>query len=293
MAKSKVGQGINALLSSIDSELQENPEAVVATLSSSVAEIPVNEIEVNPFQPRQEFDQDALNELSESIRVHGLIQPLTVRRLENNKYQLISGERRLRASILAKLERVPAYIRVANDQEMMEMALIENIQRQDLNAYEVAATYQRLIDEFELTHEKLSERVGKKRESITNYLRLLKLPPAILRGLKESKITFGHARALAGIQDIALQLSIFNQTVEQNLSVRDIEALVAKHQQPKSKTPAAQKLSDDYKRVQDHLTSWLGAKVSIKKSKDGKGMINIPFANDADLNRLLETFEKA
>ncbi|MEL6866667.1 MAG: ParB/RepB/Spo0J family partition protein, partial [Bacteroidota bacterium] len=198
--KKELGQGIRALLSNIDhGSSNEGPqEDVVRTLSNTIATIPLNSIEVNPGQPRIEFDEEALQELSESIKVHGLIQPITVRRLNEQTYQLISGERRMRASKIAGLKEVPAYIRLANDQEMLEMALIENIQREDLNAIEVANSYQRLIEECELTHEALSERVGKNRSSVTNYLRLLKLPPDVQSAIKEQKISMGHARALAG-----------------------------------------------------------------------------------------------
>lgn len=292
MSKLKRGQGINALLSSIDTELQENPQEVVSTLSHSVAEIPLTQIEVNPFQPRVDFDQDALRELSESIKIHGLIQPITVRRLENEKYQLISGERRMRASIMAGLQHVPAYIRVANDQEMLEMALVENIQRQDLNAIEVAMTYKRLLEECSLTHEALSDRVAKNRSTVTNYLRLLKLPPSVQLGIKEARISMGHARALITVDDVALQLMLFNQILDQGLSVRQIEQLVQQlGQGPKAAPPKAPALPAEYRDVQERLTSHLGAKVSLKRGKDGKGQIVIPFASDVDLNRLLDLFE--
>jgi ParB family chromosome partitioning protein len=294
MSKIKRGQGIGALLSSIDTELQENPQEVVNTLSHTVAEIPLTQIEVNPFQPRVNFDQDALRELSESIRVHGLIQPITLRRLENEKYQLISGERRMRASIMAGLQTVPAYVRVANDQEMLEMALVENIQRQDLNAIEIAVTYKRLLEECSLTHEGLSDRVAKNRSTVTNYLRLLKLPPSIQLGIKEGNITMGHARALVTVDDVAVQLLLYNQILQQGLSVRQVEQLVQQHLQPKKNTEQLQKpsLSPEIRAVQDRLAAQLGAKVSLKSDKSGKGQIVIPFANHYDLNRLLDLLEK-
>jgi ParB family chromosome partitioning protein len=294
MSKIKRGQGIGALLSSIDTELQENPQEVVNTLSHTVAEIPLTQIEVNPFQPRVNFDQDALRELSESIRVHGLIQPITLRRLENEKYQLISGERRMRASIMAGLQTVPAYVRVANDQEMLEMALVENIQRQDLNAIEIAVTYKRLLEECSLTHEGLSDRVAKNRSTVTNYLRLLKLPPSIQLGIKEGNITMGHARALVTVDDVAVQLLLYNQILQQGLSVRQVEQLVQQHLQPKKNTEQPQKpsLSPEIRAVQDRLAAQLGAKVSLKSDKSGKGQIVIPFANHYDLNRLLDLLEK-
>jgi ParB family chromosome partitioning protein len=288
MAKVKRGQGISALLSSIDTELEENPQEVVNRLSSTVIEIPLTQIEVNPFQPRVDFDQDALRELSESIRVHGLIQPITVRRLENNKYQLISGERRMRASIMAGLVAVPAYIRVANDQEMLEMALVENIQRQDLNPVEVALTYQRLLEECNLTHETLSARVGKERSTVTNFLRLLKLPPDIQTALKEGRISMGHAKALISLEDPAFQLALFSQVIRDGLSVRQVEQLAQQYKAPKGNKVAKTGLPEAYKSVQDNLSSKLGAKVTLKREKDGRGSIQIPFASDEDLNRLLD-----
>jgi ParB family chromosome partitioning protein len=294
MSKIKRGQGIGALLSSIDTELQENPQEVVNTLSSTVAEIPLTQIEVNPFQPRVTFDQEALRELSESIRVHGLIQPITLRRLENEKYQLISGERRMRASIMAGLQAVPAYVRVANDQEMLEMALVENIQRQDLNAIEIALTYKRLLEECSLTHEGLSDRVAKNRSTVTNYLRLLKLPPGIQLGIKDGTITMGHARALVTVDDVAVQLLLFNQILQQGLSVRQVEQLVQQHLQPKKEAerPSFPTLGTEHRAVQEKLAAQLGAKVSLKCDKNGKGQIVIPFANHFDLNRLLDLLEK-
>lgn len=293
MSKVKRGMGINALLNTIDSELEENPQAVVNTLSHTVAEIPLNQIEVNPFQPRVDFDPEALKDLSESLKVHGLIQPITVRRLENNKYQLISGERRMRASALAGLKTVPAYVRLANDQEMLEMALVENIQRQDLNAIEVAMTYKRLMEECNLTHETLSERMGKNRSTVTNYLRLLKLPPAVQLGIKEGRISMGHARALVTVDDVAFQLMLCNQIMQQGLSVRKVEEMVKQHHAPKEQKKFQKPgIPAEYKSVETRLASHLGAKVSLKLDKDGRGQIVIPFASDEDLNRLLELMEQ-
>lgn len=299
MSKLKRGQGIGALLSSMDADLIDNPEQEIVTqLSGSVAEIPLTQIEIASFHnPRVTFDQDALNELAESIKIHGIIQPLTVRRLENDRYELISGERRFRASKMAGLESVPVYVRLANDQEMLEMALVENIQRQDLNAIEVAMTYKRLMDECDLTHEGLSGRVGKNRSTVTNYLRLLKLPPAIQAALKDNVLSMGHARALISIDDPALQLSIFNEAVAQSLNVRQVEELVAAGQQAKAAKKAEKAapkagLGEDYRRVQDNLTSLFGTKVLLKVGKDGKGSLSVPFSGTADLNRILELIEK-
>ncbi len=292
MSIKKRGQGLSALLSSIDTELEENPQGVVTKLSGTVTEIPLSQIEVNPFQPRVDFDELALEELAESIRIHGLIQPITVRRIHDDQFQLISGERRFRASKRAGLSAVPAYIRVVdNDQTMLELALIENIQRQDLNAIEVALTYKRLMEECALTHDTLSDRVGKKRSTVTNYMRLLKLPPSVQLGIKELKISMGHARALVAIDDVALQLSLYNQILTEGLSVRQVEALATKTDAPKASGKKEQ-LPADYLRVQDTLTSYFGTKVAVKRSANGKGQITIPFSNDEDLNRLLELMEK-
>lgn len=296
MAKKKalVGKGIRALLSNIDEEAKENPKEVVNQLSNSTAELPLSQIEVNPYQPRVEFDQDALEELSSSIKVHGLIQPITVRRLAEGKYQLISGERRMRASKLAGLTQVPAYIRLANDQEMLEMALVENIQREQLNSIEIAITYQRLIDECKLTHASMSERVGKNRSTVTNYLRLLKLPPEIQLGIKENNISMGHARALVGVEDIALQLTIFSEVLEKGLSVRKTEDLIRSYTSPQASAKKAAKpaLPLAYQSVQENLRKYLGAKVQLKVNKAGKGQILINFGDNEDLNRLLDLIDQ-
>jgi len=293
--KKALGKGIRALLNNIDNvdEIKAAKKAsIVTTLSSNVAMLPLSSIEVNPFQPRTDFDETALQELSTSIKVHGLIQPLTVRRLDNKKFQLISGERRMRASKMAGLTEVPAYVRLANDQEMLEMALVENIQREDLNAIEVAITYQRLMDECSLTHEKLSSRMGKKRSTITNYTRLLKLPPEVQLGIKSQHISMGHARALAGMDDIILQLSIFKDIKEKGLSVRKTEDLIRAYQQPKEKKQLSpKKVSSEVIAVQDALCSKLGTKVAIKRNEAGKGSIVINFTNDDDFNRILEMIE--
>lgn len=293
--KKELGLGIRALLSNIEEETAENQEQVVKELSSAVAMLPINQIRVNPYQPRNEFDEDALNELSESIKIHGLIQPITVRRLGPDEYQLISGERRLRASKQATLKEIPAYIRLANDQQMLEMALIENIQREDLNGIEIAITYKRLKDECDLTDEKLSERVGKKRTTITNYLRLLKLPPDIQEAIKERKISFGHGRSLAGVEDIALRSSFFHRTISEGLSVHALDRLIkaydSEKKEEKKAASAKSALPEAYVPVQDNLKTYLGAKVEIKVKSKGKGQIVIPFTSDADLNRLLDLIE--
>lgn len=292
--KRELGMGIRALLTNMD-DANTSPEEqveVVRELAHTTAMIPVSQIEVNPYQPRKEFDETALQELSESIKVHGLIQPITLRRLSGKEYQLISGERRLRASKMAGLEEVPAYIRLANDQEMIEMALVENIQREDLNPVEVAITYQRLIDECNLTHELMADRVGKKRSTITNFLGMLRLPPQIQSALKDKRISMGHAKALRGIDDIALQLSLFNEILTKGLSVRDTEELVRRYHEPKENATAKRvSLPDAYQHIQDQLSKQLGSKVQVKLSRGGKGNISINFHSDDDLNRLLDHFD--
>lgn len=271
-------------------------------VSGSVAMIRVGEIETNPFQPRNEFEQEALEELAESIRVLGIIQPVTLRQLGDNKYQLISGERRFRASQLAGLTEIPAYIRTADDQAMLEMALVENIQREDLNAIEVAFSYQRLIDECKLTQEQLSQRVAKKRSTITNYLRLLKLPAQIQSGIKEGKISMGHARALINAGDEKLQLQIYGQIVDEDFSVRQVEDLVRKqNEEKKEKRPAAvkeEKLPLDenkiasFKLYGDKLSSILNRPITIQQGKDGRGNILIEFETEDQLEKIIEFFDR-
>ena len=290
--KQNLGLGIRALLSNLAEQVAIDQEMVVKELAHSVAMIPVAEIEANPFQPRNAFNPEALDELADSLRIHGLIQPLTVRRMAPNAYQLISGERRLRASRMAGLEEVPAYIRIANDQEMLEMALVENIQRENLNAIEVAITYQRLKEECRLTDEVLAERVGKKRSTITNHLRLLKLPPDIQQAIKDARLSMGHARALAGIDDYALRDSLFRQTLREDLSVRALETLIAAYQNPKAKKQTA-KLPDDFDKVQQQFRSFFGTKkLAIKLQGEGKGQISIPFSSVEELNQLLDRIEE-
>ena len=297
--KMELSKGMAALLRDIDSEVSKSPEAaaeVVRELSHSTAMIPVDQIEVNPWQPRYDFDETALSELSESIKIHGLIQPITVRRMAANQYQLVSGERRLRASKLAELKEIPAYIRIANDQEMLEMALVENIQREELNPIEVAATYQRLIDECKLSHDKLAERVAKNRSTITNMLRLLKLPPAIKKSIKERKITTGHAKALAGIADLAFQLALHNRIIDERLSVREVEDIVKNDAESKlksklKKTPPPS-VSSEIKTAVDNLNAFFGSKIQFKRKDNGAGQIVVNFKSDEELNRILDRIEE-
>jgi ParB family transcriptional regulator, chromosome partitioning protein len=303
MSKNKLEFGAGKGIKAMFREMEENDTAnnmpsqeVVKVLAGNIAMIPVEIVEINPFQPRKDFDADALRELSESVKNFGLIQPITVRRLSSNQYQLISGERRLRASKLAGLLEIPAYIRLAaNDTEMLEMALVENIQRAELNPIEVAISYQRLIDECKLTHESLATRVAKNRATVTNALRLLKLPPEIQNALKQGYLTTGHAKALAGIEDIAFQLMLFRQITAQNLSVRETESMIQKYNSEnanrKAAKPAAEKLSPEYRRVQDAFSSFFGSKTQLKRTADGKGQIVIGFNSDEELNKFLELLE--
>lgn len=296
MSKKKaLGRGLSALLSDTpeDEKLEvEVPHSLVTNKSNtdSINEIPIEFIETNPFQPRTHFDQEALNELAESIKVHGIIQPITVRRLTHNQYQLISGERRFQASKLAGLKQIPAYIRTANDQQMLEMALIENIQRENLNPIEISLSYQRLLTECNLKQEELGERVGKNRTTVTNYLRLLKLPPDIQIALRDNKISMGHARAIINIEDPGTQLFIFNKIISEDLSVRKVEEL-ARQVMAGSKplavntTPTSQ--PKEIVQVQGRLSSHFGTKVSVK-SDGKKGEIRIPFLSVEDLNRILD-----
>ncbi|MCB0611930.1 MAG: ParB/RepB/Spo0J family partition protein [Lewinellaceae bacterium] len=278
-----------------EEDIEQNPEQVVKELSHTVAMIPVRQIAPNPDQPRKDFDEEALQELADSLKVYGLIQPVTVRRLSSDAYQLISGERRWKASQLAGLEEIPAYVRLANDQEMMEMALVENIQREDLNAMEVAITYQRLIEEFSLRHEDLAQRVGKKRATITNFLRLLELPPVVQESVKEGEISMGHARALAGLDDFAVQKYLLDKIIKEGLSVRALEKQVSDYKQPKTKKSSggAQKLPDEYRRVEQTFQEFFGAKnqVKLKLKEKGKGQVVLSFNSVDELNELLERLE--
>ncbi|GHN01355.1 chromosome partitioning protein ParB [Cytophagales bacterium WSM2-2] len=291
--KKALGRGLSALLSDSEGEKSE-VEVVVPSLgsnppASNLNEIPIEEIETNPFQPRQYFDEEALKELSESIKVHGIIQPITVRKLAQNQYQLISGERRFQASKLAGLKALPAYVRTANDQQMLEMALIENIQRENLNPIEISLSYQRLISECNLKQEELGDRVGKNRTTVTNYLRLLKLPPDIQIALRDNKISMGHARAIINVENPDSQLYIFKKIIAEDLSVRAVESLArevaegAKKEVVEQPAPASKEIHQ----LQSKLSSHFGTKVTVK-SDGKKGDIRIPFLSVEDLNRILD-----
>ncbi len=287
--RSGLGRGLGALLE--DSGEKEKISGSGATPKGAISEIEISKIETNPWQPRSDFDEEALNELAESIKVQGIIQPITVRALSENEFQLISGERRFQASQRAGLKTIPAYIRIADDQQMLEMALIENIQRENLNAIEIALSYQRLLAECDLKQEQLGERVGKNRSTVTNYLRLLKLPPDIQVALRDGKLSMGHARALISIDDVTLQLDIFNQIIKNELSVRKVEELVRGSSKPAAKEAKTPSVDPEIKKLQDKLSTHFGSKIAIKSNDQNKGEIKIPFSSTQDLNRILEILE--
>ena len=286
--KNALGRGLGALI-----DVPEDQQRDLIHSPSAVNEIPLNNIAVNPFQPRTHFDEETLNELVSSVTEHGIIQPITVRKAENNSYQLITGERRLRAARLAGLKRIPAYVREAGDDTMLELALVENIQREDLDAIEVSISYQRLIEEFNLTQEKLGERVGKKRATIANYLRLLNLPVEVQNAIREKRISMGHARALLGIEDKELQLEVFTKILALDLSVRQVENLARGSKTPApEEQPTPTKQRSDYEELRDHLSHHFGANVEFKRSNKGTGHIVIPFKSDEDLQRIVSIFDK-
>ena len=295
--KGGLGRGLSALLT--DDKASANKQAgstSVANQAGVVIYIPLTNIEVNPFQPRSTFEEESLQELADSVRIHGVIQPITVRKIEGNKYQLIAGERRLRASKLAHKEEIPAYVRAASDQESIEIALIENIQREDLNPLEIAINYKRLMDECDLTQDKLAERLSKNRSTVTNFIRLLKLPPDIQAALRDGRISMGHAKALLAIDHLPTLLSAFQETISKGLSVRQTEELVRSVNDSTVKTPSARETaikqsseSDIFlRKLVDKVSSSLGTRVNIIRTKEGKGEIAIKFYNDTDLERLVE-----
>jgi ParB family chromosome partitioning protein len=289
--KKQLGKGIRALLSSMDTEEEVDRKTLSKELSKTVALIPISWIEANPFQPRKDFDNEAIENLAQSIKTHGIIQPLTLRRLSENNYQIIAGERRFRASKIAGLDSVPAYIRVADDQLLLEMALVENIQREELNALEVSFSMNRLIVECNLTHDQLSSRLGKNRSTVTNYLRLLKLPPEIQQAVRDKEISMGHARALAGIADVVELLYVYKKVRADDLSVRKLEELI-RHRESGAATSrrstGAPAITPEIRRIQDELSGLFGSKVSLKRSQKGSGTIVIHFNDDDSLNQILE-----
>ena len=287
--KQALGRGLSALLRDPDNDIKSASDKNADKVVGNVLELDLDSIEVNPFQPRSNFNEEALLELSTSIRELGIIQPITVRKTDFNKYQLVSGERRYRASKLAGLETIPAYIRIANDQESLEMALVENIQRQDLDPIEIALSYQRLIDEIQLTQERLSERVGKKRSTIANYLRLLKLDPIIQTGIRDGFMSMGHGRALINIDDKDVQLDIYEKIVGKNLSVRETERIVKELQGGEKSSPTTNTSSKSPEfavQSKKQLTDFLGSPVVVNATEKGNGKITISFASKVELERI-------
>jgi ParB family chromosome partitioning protein len=295
--KSALGKGLGALLSNAETDITSKPGLPGQSLApqGAAANIPVSHIEVNPFQPRNEFDAKALEELAESIRHQGIIQAITVRKIAPDRYQIISGERRFRASKMAGLETIPAYVRIANDQAMLEMALVENIQRENLNPIDVAISYKRLMDECKLSNDEISDKVGKDRTTVTNYIRLLKLPPKIQDAIREGKISMGHARALINIDDVGTQLLILSEILTKGISVRKVEEMVRTSPGKKGKSTsttngkAAQ--APAYRDIEKRLENLLETKVEIKSGAKGAGKILLSYYSTDDLNRLLDMLD--
>ncbi len=289
--KQALGRGLSALLKDPENDIKSASDKNADKVVGNIVELDINTIEVNPFQPRTNFNEDTLKELATSIKELGVIQPITVRKLEFNKYQLVSGERRFRASKLIGLKTIPAYIRIANDQESLEMALVENIQRQDLDPIEIALSYQRLIDEIQLTQEQLSDRVGKKRSTIANYLRLLKLDPIIQTGMRDGFIGMGHGRALINIDDKSAQIDIYERIVSQSLSVRETENLVKKYKETKdvdaaAKAEESEEMPKHIKKGIKDFEEYFSTQIDVKLGKNGKGKLIIPFGSEHEFMRL-------
>lgn len=290
--KSALGRGLSAILESPETDITSK-DISGNYVVGAIANLALEKIEANPFQPRDRFEEVALTELAESIKEQGVIQPVTVRKLGYDKYQLISGERRYKAAKIVGLKEIPSYIRVANDQQMLELALIENIHRKDLNSIEIAISYQRLLEECDLTQEKLSKRVGKDRTTVANYIRLLKLPPKIQVALRNEKITNGHARALISLDDKKVQKQILDQIIKNDLSVREVEQLVKKHNDPEQKVVKDVKASLPYKHkiAKINLESQLNSKVDIRRNTKGQGSIVIKFKSEDEFERIINLLE--
>jgi ParB family chromosome partitioning protein len=295
LKKQALGRGLSALLKDPENDIKSVHDKNADKVVGNIIELEIDAIEINPFQPRSNFNEESLKELATSIKELGVIQPITVRKLDFNNYQLISGERRLRASKLVGLTTIPAYIRIANDNESLVMALVENIQRHDLDPIEIALSYQRLIEEIQLTQEQMSERVGKKRSTISNYLRLLKLDPIIQTGIRDGFISMGHGRAIITIENYEAQTSIYQKIVSENLSVRETEALVKKYQEGVKPTVKAKKTNPSFEITpiqKQAFVDFFGAKVAVKVTGKGKGEISIPFYSEEDLNRIIKLIQK-
>lgn len=291
--KSALGRGLSAILESPETDITSD-DISGNYVVGAIANIPLEKIDANPFQPRNKFEEDTLNELAASIKEQGIIQPITVRKMGYDQYQLISGERRLRAAKLAGLTHVPTYIRVANDQQMLEMALIENIHREDLNSLDIAISYQRLIEECKLTNELLSERIGKDRSTVVNYIRLLKLPPQVQLALRDNKISMGHARAIINFEDVDLQLQLLKSIIANNLSVRDVERIVKElnHNAKLSGKKSKPEIADPFISAKQDLSTRYEAKVEIRMNNKGKGSIVIPFKSEKEFERIISILRK-
>ncbi len=285
---SVIGRGLSSLLESPETDITSRSDLSGKFVVGSVSTIKIAQIEANPFQPRDKFDEESLNQLAESIKLHGVIQPITVRKMGYDKYQLIAGERRFKATQLAGLDEIPAYIRIADDEQMLEWALIENIHREDLNPMDIALSYQRLVDECKLTQEELSQKVHSKRSTVTNYLRLLRLPDIIQLALKEEKLTMGHARAIAAIEDVEKQIGIFNAIIEKELSVREVEKMVKENAKlTKTKTSYKPAVPTKYIEAKKYLNEHFSSKVDIVYKNKGKGSIVITFNSDEEFNKIV------
>jgi ParB family chromosome partitioning protein len=293
--KQALGRGLSALLKDPENDINSAEDKNADKVVGNIIELDIENVEVNPFQPRTNFNEESLRELASSIRELGVIQPITVRKLAFNKYQLVSGERRYRASKLIGLTSIPAYIRIANDQESLEMALVENIQRQDLDPIEIALSYQRLIDEINLTQEQMSERVGKKRSTIANYLRLLKLDPIIQTGMRDGFISMGHGRAMVNIESQIDQLEAYEKIITNKLSVRATEQLVKNLNSVSDETPelTATELPKHIKKGVKEFSEYFGHKIDVKIAKNGSGKLTIPFHSEEDFNRIKKLVQRA
>lgn len=290
--RNALGRGLSALIETTS----EEEKVVIREQFGTDKEIPIDQIETNPYQPRTKFDEESLHELADSIKSVGIIQPITVRKIGENKYQIISGERRFQAAKMAGLKTIPAFIREANDTELLELALIENIQREDLNAIEIAISFQRLIDECNLTQEELSTIVGKKRSTISNYLRLLKLPPEIQKGIQENLISMGHAKCLINIEDNELLQKIYNKIIKEGLSVHKTEKLVneliLKTPEKEEDKKTIEENIFDFTELKNQLSKFFNTKIEFKRSPKGYGKIIINFSSDEELTRIMEIFDK-
>lgn len=292
--KNELGKGLRALLSNINAESGMKTSTTGSTVINAVTVIPIEQIHPNKQQPRHVFEEELIQELADSIKTYGIIQPLTVRKINVDEYQIISGERRYRAALVAGLKELPVYIRTANDNEMLEMALVENIQREDLNPIEIAISYQRLSDEYNYTQEELSTRVGKKRSTISNYIRLLKLPVDIQNAIKNKSLSMGHARVIAGVDDLFQQMQLFKDIQSKELSVREAEKMLQSYQKAKARrpvTPLQEIKNSQLQILEDKLSALFGSKVNISRKPNGEGLITIKFKDDRQLNDILDRLE--